>query len=424
MNEKLLQFIWQYSLYQPSGLTTADGQPVTVVHPGMRNTHAGPDFLQAKVRIGDTLLAGHVELHVNGSDWHRHGHQHDDAYGNVILHVVYNDDDKIGLPNIPVLELAKAIPAHILTKYDSLMQASYAIPCASQLGAVSDITKESWLSRLLAERWEEKQAGWQSLLDDSKGDWRNVLYWRMAANFGFKVNADAFLQLARSIPLNVFTKGGSLLQIEAILFGQAGMLDADFTDEYPNQLKREYAYLQKKYKLEPIPAHLWKFLRMRPANFPTIRIAQFAALIHKSFHLFSQIAETHTVKEIITLLDVTAGEYWDSHYRFDEPSDVSSTKHLGKSSIQNIIINTIAPLQFLYASLQGTASQQERALQWLDTIPAERNNIISIWEDCGWKPANAGQSQAMIQLYNNYCTGKKCLSCAIGLKLLKSVPQE
>jgi hypothetical protein len=173
-----------------------------------------------------------------------------------------------------------------------------------------------------------------------------------------------------------------------------------------------------------MPVHLWKFLRMRPANFPTIRIAQFATLIHKSFHLFSQITETHTVKEIIPLLDVTASSYWDDHYRFDEPSDVSSPKHLGKSSIQNIIINTIAPVQFLYASLQGTATQQERALQWLDTIPAERNNIISIWESCGWKPANAGQSQAMIQLYNNYCTGKKCLSCAIGLKLLKSVPQE
>jgi hypothetical protein len=424
MNENLLQFIWQYSLYQPTGLITADGQPVTVVHPGMRNTHAGPDFLQAKVRVGDTLLAGHVELHVNGSDWHRHGHQHDDAYGNVILHVVYNDDDKIGLPNIPVLELAKAIPINVLTKYDGLMQASYAIPCASQLGSVSGITKESWLSRLLAERWEEKQAGWQSLLDDSKGDWRNVLYWRMAANFGFKVNADAFLQLARSIPLNVFTKGGSLLQVEAILFGQAGMLDADFTDDYPNQLKQEYNYLRGKYKLQPMPVHLWKFLRMRPANFPTIRIAQFAALIHKSFHLFSQITETHTVKEIMPLLDVTASSYWDDHYRFDEPSDVSSPKHLGKSSIQNIIINTIAPVQFLYASLQGTAIQQERALQWLDTIPAERNNIISIWEDCGWKPANAGQSQAMIQLYNNYCTGKQCLSCAIGLKLLKSIPQE
>ncbi len=422
MNENLLQFIWQYSLYQPAGLLTADGQPVTVVHPGMRNTHAGPDFLQAKVRVGDTLLAGHVELHVNGSDWHRHGHQHDDAYGNVILHVVYNDDDKIGLPNIPVLELAKAIPTHVLTKYDSLMQASYAIPCASQLGSVTDITKESWLSRLLAERWEEKQSGWQSLLDDSKGDWRNVLYWRMAANFGFKVNADAFLQLARSIPLNVFTKGGSLLQVEAILFGQAGMLEADFTDDYPKQLKQEYNYLRGKYKLQPMLVHLWKFLRMRPANFPTIRIAQFAALIHKSFHLFSQITETHTVKEITPLLDVTASSYWDDHYRFDESSDVSSPKHLGKSSIQNIIINTIAPVQFLYASLQGTATQQERALQWLDTIPAERNNIISIWESCGWKPTNAGQSQAMIQLYNSYCTGKKCLSCAIGLRLLKSIP--
>lgn len=419
MQEKLLQFIWQYSLYNPTQLTTTKGEAVTVVHPGMYNTNAGPDFLEAKIRVGDTLLVGHTELHVNSSDWRKHGHDNDAAYNNVVLHVVYKHDVEAGPKNTAILELANHIPPDVLKKYEYLMQAKTEIPCASQLQSVRDITRESLLSRMLAERWEEKQSVWVDLLEKSAGDWRNVLYWRMAANFGFKVNADVFLALAQSIPHNVFAKGNSLLQTEAILFGQAGMLDYNFADDYPNQLKQEYAYLRQKFKLNPLRSHRWKFLRLRPANFPTIRIAQFAALVHQSFHLFSQIVETHSVKEILPLLEVTASEYWDNHYRFDEETDVKSKKHLGKLSVYNIIINTIAPIQFLYAQAHGTAKDQEQALQLLDTIPAEKNNITSLWQDYEWKAANAGHSQAMIQLYNNYCTKKRCLECAIGLSLIK-----
>ena len=419
MQEKLLQFIWQYSLYNPTQLTTTNGEQVTVVHPGMYNTNAGPDFLEAKIRVGNTLLVGHAELHINSSDWVKHKHDNDAAYNNVILHVVYKHDADAGPKNTAVLELANHIPADVLKKYETLMQSKTDVPCASQLQKVRDITKESLLSRMLAERWEEKQIVWLDLLEKSAGDWRNVLYWRMAANFGFKVNAETFLALAQSIPHNVFAKGGSLLQTEAILFGQAGMLNYTFKDEYPNQLKEEYAFLKQKYKLNPLQAHQWKFMRLRPANFPTIRIAQFAALVHKSFHLFSQIVETHTVKEVLPLLEVTASPYWDNHYRFDEEADVVSNKHLGKASVHNIIINTIAPIQFLYAQAHGTAKDQERALQLLDTIPAEKNAITTMWQDCQWRPANAGHSQAMIQLYNNYCTKKRCLECAIGLSLIK-----
>lgn len=419
MNEKLLQFIWKYSLYNPGGLCTVDGEHITIVHPGFYNTDSGPDFLQAKIRIGNTLLAGHIELHVNNSDWDKHNHHTDPAYKNVILHVVYNNDIAATLGNIAILELAPFIPADVLNRYDKLILSATSIPCSSRLNDVKHITKESWLSRMLAERWEEKQSAWEELLADSAGDWRNVLYWRMAANFGFKINADAFLQLAQSIPLNLFAKGGSLLQTEAILFGQAGMLNDDFTDEYPNLLKKEYTYQKQKHRLQPMAPHLWKFLRLRPANFPTIRIAQFAALIHRSFHLFSQITETHTIKEIAPLLDVTASEYWNNHYRFDELSENNTPKKLGKSSIENIIINTIAPVQFLYARTHGTEREQELALQILDTIKPETNNIISLWAEHGWKAANAGQSQAMIQLYNSYCRQKRCLECSIGLNLIK-----
>jgi hypothetical protein len=420
MQEKLLQFIWRYSLYNPTQLTTTNGEPVTVVHPGMYNTNAGPDFLEAKIRVGDTLLVGHTELHINSSDWVKHKHDNDAAYNNVVLHVVYKHDADAGPKNTAVLELAQHIPADVLKKYETLMQSKTDVPCASQLQKVRDITKESLLSRMLAERWEEKQTVWLDLLEKSAGDWRNVLYWRMAANFGFKVNAETFLALAQSIPHNVFAKGASLLQTEAILFGQAGMLNYTFKDEYPNQLKEEYAFLKQKYKLNPLQAHQWKFLRLRPANFPTIRIAQFAALVHKSFHLFSQIVETHTVKEVLPLLEVTASPYWDNHYKFDEEADVISKKHLGKASVHNIIINTIAPIQFLYAQAHGTTKDQERALQLLDTIPAEKNAITTMWQDYQWKPANAGHSQAMIQLYNNYCTKKRCLECSVGLALLKN----
>jgi hypothetical protein len=425
MNERLLQFIWQHSLYQPTALTTVDGETVTIVHPGLYNTNAGPDFLEAKVRVGKTLLAGHIELHVNTSDWDKHGHEHDEKYRNIVLHVVYHNDNGKSAANTPILELKKHIPKEVINNYGSLIQAPAAIPCSNHLHNIRSITKESWLTRMLAERWEEKLTDWKELLDSSAGDWSNLMYWRTAANFGFKVNTAPFLMLARSLPLNILAKHReNLVQIEALLFGQAGMLNEKFKEKYPNVLKAEYEYLAKKYKLQPILVHHWKFLRLRPANFPTVRIAQFAALVHKSLHLFSKIVELHTVKEIIPLLDVIASEYWNTHYQFGEPQEKPSKKHFGTSSIHNIIINTIAPIQFLYASQQGTSRQQEKALQLLEDVPLEKNSILERWNVNGWKSENAAQSQALIQLYNNYCSSKRCLDCSIGLSIFKSGPNK
>lgn len=425
MQEALLQFIWQYSLYRPANMRTTAGELVTVIHPGMRNTHAGPDFLQAKIKVGDTLLVGNVELHLRTSHWLQHGHQHDAAYSKLILHVVYEDDGATIENDAPTLVLKPHIPQSVLQQYATLMQPSPALPCASQLGSVKDIVKESWLNRLLAERWEQKLGEWDELFAASAGDWRSLLYWRMAANFGFKVNATPFLMLAQSLPLNILARhSDNLMQLEALLFGQAAMLQGTFTDAYPRHLQREYQYLRQKYKLEPIDGSLWKFLRMRPANFPTIRIAQFAALVARSVNLFSQIIETQTIKDMSQLLDVQAGSYWDDHYRLDEPSPVHAVKHLGKASIQNIIINTIAPIRFLYAREQGTAAQQQDALQLLETMKPERNNIIALWDSYGWKAVNAAQAQAQIQLHNNYCLPRRCLSCSIGLSLLRTAPAE
>ncbi len=420
MNEALLQFIWQYSLYNVVGLQTTGGEPLTIMHAGKLNRDAGPDFLEAKIKVGNTILVGNIELHIKSSDWLKHGHQDDAAYKNLILHVVYENDAIDVAGNTPVFVIRDHIMPQVSPKYTGLMQQTKKLPCAGQHQAVRDITKEAWLSRLLAERWEQKLGDWNVLLENSVDDWRNLLYWRMAANFGFKTNATPFLMLAQSLPLNLPVKQReNLTQIEALLFGQAGMLEDDFKDDYPRELQREYDYLRKKYSLRPMQAHLWKFMRMRPANFPTIRIAQFAALIHKSVHLFSRIIETHSVKEIEPLLDVTASSYWDTHYQFDVPQKKATPKSLGNSSIQNIIINTIAPIQFLYAARQGTEQLQEKALQLLEAVPAEENNITRLWADNDWKAANAAQSQALIQLYNNYCTPRRCLECTIGLNILK-----
>lgn len=421
MNEALFQFIWQYSLYRVTDLHTANGEPLTVMYCGKLNRDAGPDFLEAKIKVGKTILVGNIEMHLKSNDWLRHGHQHDAAYKNLVLHVVYEDDVKNVAGNTPVLVLKDHIPAHIIGQYKDLMQSANKLPCARQHDKVKEITKEGWLSRLLAERWEQKLGDWNVLLENSAEDWRNLLYWRMAANFGFKTNATPFLMLAQSLPLNIPTKHkDNLMQIEALLFGQAGMLDDDFEDDYPRELQREYDYLRKKYKLKPIAGHLWKFLRMRPANFPTVRIAQFAALMYKSLHLFSQIIETHSVKEIEPLLDVTASSYWDDHVQFDTAQKKKSPKALGKSSVLNIIINTIAPIQFLYAAKQDTYKLQEKALQLLEAVPAEKNNITSLWEENGWKAANAAQSQALLQLYNKYCSSKRCLECTVGLNIIKT----
>jgi hypothetical protein len=421
LQEQLLQFIWQHSLYNPTQLYTVDGEIVTIVHPGSLNTNAGPDFLDARVRIDDTLLAGNIELHILTSDWQKHGHSNDAAYNNVILHVVYENDIAEPEAGIPLLILKDHIAISVLNQYESLSAVATNIPCATQLPTVRDITKEAWLSRLLVERWEEKLVSWKELLDESVEDWRNLLYWRMAANFGFKINAEPFLQLARSLPLNILAKHkDNKVQIEALLFGQSGMLDKEFKDEYPNQLNIEYQYLRTKYKLQPLPAHLWKFLRLRPANFPTIRIAQFADLITRSLHLFSQLIECNDIKQISPLLQAEASEYWRTHYTFDELAEDAVSKKLGKSSIENIIINTVAPIQFLYAQRMGYSGMQERALQLLDTLKPEKNHITDEWAGYKWPSKNASESQAHIQLYNNYCLPKKCLQCAIGLNILKA----
>lgn len=424
MNEQLFQFIWQYSLYTSVNLFSAEGEKIIVQYSGQYNNDSGPDFSEAKIKIGDTLWVGNVELHLKTSDWFKHGHQKNKAYDNIILHVVLEHD----LPfdsqqKIPILELKNHIPKHIVLNYEALQYTVRPIPCAAYLNQVNELTKSSWLARLLVERWEMKFAEWNELLRQNAHDWRLLLYWRLAANFGFKTNATPFLALAQSIPVNILGRHHqNLFQIEALLFGQAGMLAQDFKEEYPFRLKQEYEYLAKKYKLKPISAHLWKFMRMRPANFPTIRIAQFASLIHHSLHLFTQIISSSSLNDLKQLFEVTASDYWDNHFRFDEQQNTSIAKNLGEESIQNIIINTIAPLRYLYSSHSGIGNHCETSMNLLEQLAPEKNKIIAEWEKLQWSPESAAQSQALIQLFNHYCSAKKCLSCSIGHSIIKLRP--
>ncbi len=420
MNEVLLQYLWQNKLIQPVGLKTLNGEPVVIVHQGRHNTNAGPDFLEAKIKIGNTLWVGNVELHVKSSDWFKHYHQHDEAYKNIILHVVYESDKVHTSPSFPEMEVKDNIPLDLVERYSQLMGNQNPIACASQNLSYDDLKWSMFLESLLIERWEQRLHEWRTILSHKNNDWRSLLYYRLAANFGFHINRDAFLQLAQSLPLNIIAKHRTnLVQVEALLFGNAGLLHNKPTDDYEASLEQEYHYLRRKYQLEPIKAHLWKFMRLRPQNFPTIRIAQFAALLHQSESLFSKMMEISDAESLMQILKVSASTYWDNHFRFGEQTEKSTPKKLGADAITNILINTVAPMQFLYAKEQGKHELSDKSIHLLQAIKPENNNIIRLWEKLGRKATDAAQTQAMLQLYNEYCSSKKCLQCSVGNYLLR-----
>lgn len=421
LTEDLFQHIWKCRLFNTTGLTTIDGVPVEVQYTGVHNHDAGPDFTAAKIKIGNTLWAGNVELHLRTSDWYRHGHQHNQQYSNVILHVVFEHDvayyDTDHMP--PCIALEQQIPKMLLGRYkQQFRQSSVFVPCEYSASQVPDLIWHNWKERLLIERWERKTTTLHTWLLQTKYNWEEVCYRAIAQSFGVPVNAPAFLQLAQSLPHNLLTRHRpSLLQLEALLFGQAGMLQEAFEDEYPLELQQEYNYLRHKYKLQPIPTHLWKWLRMRPASFPTLRIASLAALLHKTPHLFSKILETETITGFEQLFSVQLSAYWHEHYHLDGP--LTQTYCPGKLAVHNILINTILPLLFLYGREKGLSYYQDRALDLIEQLPAEENRITQGWDDIGVCQKSALDSQALLQLKQNYCDKKRCLECAIGAKLLR-----
>jgi len=421
MNEDFLQYIWQHRLYLPEGNLTADGELVEPLQPGQLNTDAGPDFTDVRVRIGDTLWAGCVEVHLQSSDWERHGHHTDPAYNNVVLHVVYRHDTdtyNARRQKIPVMELH--FDERYYNNYHRLADSKSRIACRDELRIIDEFSLASWLERLTVERLEQKAEAIMQVYAATGNHWEETLYQRLARNFGFSLNALPFESLAKSLPLKILLKHrDNLLQIEALLFGQAGMLaDALIADAYHAELRKEYRYLQKKYSLEPIDRFLWKFLRLRPINFPTLRIAQFAGLIYHNEHLFSQITEVKSVDTIEKLFELKASAYWDTHYVFGKESPMRR-KPLGKSAIRTVLINTVVPFLFVYGKARGIDDFCTRAVALLESLPAERNAILSQWEDLGVRNSNAFTSQALLQLNNGYCQPRRCLQCAIGNRIVR-----
>lgn len=415
--EKLLQFIWQFGYFNKTNLLTTEGEGLSVIFPGALNKNGGPDFTGAKIRVGETTFFGNVELHLLTSDWEKHGHQNDKQYSNVILHVVFQHDKKLDHA-IPVLELEPRISTLLLERYNVLMNADSFIPCSAGISSVGELVWVSWKERLLVERLTRKSAQILRLLGESNAHWEEVFWWLLARNFGIKVNADAFEAIARSIPVSILARHkSSIHQLEALLFGQAGLLEGEFMENYPKLLQREYRFLQKKYSLTPVSLPL-QFLRMRPGAFPTIRLAQLATLMQQSSHLFSAVIDAKEAGEITQLLQVTANDFWHYHYSFQETSAFKK-KSLGIETIENILINTVAPVLFSYGLYHREDKFREKALRWLEEIGAEKNSITKGFADLAVKAGTAYDSQALIELKNEYCSPRKCLSCAVGNNLLK-----
>ena len=420
MTERLLQFIWQFQYYNNGELSTVSGERVQIISPGLINNNQGPDFSNAKIKIAKTTWAGSIELHIKTSDWNRHNHNGDKNYTNVVLHVVWENDETNNDSRhaIPIVELKDRVSKILLHRYDTLMNNASFIPCEKNIDTIRELAWKSWKERLLAERLLRKSSVVEQFLRQSNYHWEESFWWMLARNFGIPVNGSAFEAIAKSISITILAKHKNQVhQLEALLFGQAGLLDMNFTEDYPGLLQKEYKFLRAKYTLSPIhqPVH---FLRMRPGNFPTIRLAQLAALLHESSHLFSKIKETESIKDVRKWFDLPANDYWHYHYRFDELSPFRR-KNIGESMKDNIIINTIVPVLFAYGNYNNEVRYKLKALQWLEETRTETNVITKGFNSIGIGSKSAYDSQSLIELKNEYCNKRKCLDCTVGNYLLR-----
>ena len=406
-------------------LRTDDGMVVEVVRSGEYNTSAGPDFFNAQLRLDGTLWAGNVEIHIHSSDWQRHNHHKDPAYDSCILHVVYENDATTLRMNgfhIPTIEIKNKYSTYLWENYLRLIGTRGWIACQSRIKEADENTWKITIDRMIQEKLEQKSQQIFIALKGNKGNWEECFYQFLARNFGFQLNAMPFEMLARSLPLKFIMKERDhLLDLEALLFGQAGMLVGKFNEDYPLHLQKVYGHLSKKYSLKNIPYSSWKLLRLRPVNFPALRLAQFAALLNKYPTLFSIIIEANSIKEIISVFEIMASEYWNTHYHFHREASFK-IKKLGISSIYNILINTCIPFLYAWGKYTGAKDLTERALYFLHLVPPENNHLIRHWKEIGINVHSALDSQSLIQLKIVYCSEKKCLSCNIGNMLINALP--
>ncbi|NJB87664.1 hypothetical protein GGR26_003448 [Lewinella marina] len=423
MKEDFLHYLWRLARFDLRDLTTTTDEPLTIQQFGVSNTNAGPDFDDARIRIGGLQWAGKVEMHLRSSEWYDHGHDRDPAYDGVILHVVLEEDRPVYRRDgsrIPCLELRQRIPAGVHNRYWRLLHNEYWVPCQTQLASVTAPVRALWLQRILAERLTRRSAAFAARLETEGRDWEAAFYLTLARVMGGKVNGEAMEMLAASLPLRLLQKHKhSLLQLEALLFGQSGLLPEPAAGEvaYVGQLRREYQLLRTKYELQPLPATAWRFLRMRPNNFPTVRIAQLACLYHRSGQLFGKALAAADVRELRNMFVVHLSNYWRDHYRFG-PVGERRPARLGEAAVRSILINAVAPAYFTYGQMRGEQRFQDRAVELLEELPAESNAVIRQWNKLGWPAASAADSQALLELKSAYCAPTRCTSCAVGCAIL------
>jgi len=419
--ETLLHYVWKHKLYEQSDLRTEEGIPFEVLDSGMYNSNAGPDFFNAKIRMEEKTWVGNVEIHTVSSDWYKHQHEKDKAYNSVILHVAETIDeaeicDSAGRL-IPQWKIQ--IPERIQANYSYLLNTEASIPCLGKISEIPEVYLNDWESALLVERLERKTNTLLHLLQERKNDWNEVFYIALSRNFGFGINNDAFERLAKSLPLKTILKHqNSITQVEALFLGQAGLLEEDISeDAYFLELQKEYAFLKKKYKLKPLDSHIFKSLRIRPNNFPHIKIVQLAGIIRKAQGIFSNLLTISELEPLYSLFISEIADYWLTHYHFEKAS-VKRTKNLGLSTIQLLIINTVVPVFFAYGKKKNMETYMERAIRLLESLKPESNSIITLFSRSGIEIHNACDSQALMQLKREYCDQKKCIFCRIGHQLL------
>jgi len=426
MKEDFLHYVWQHQYFDKTDLHTAAGETITVLKAGYRNADAGPDFLNARLQLGDVEWNGAVEIHLRASDWHRHQHQTDAKYDQVVLHVVYTADQDVHRTNgslIPVLALAPRISPDLLTTYRRLLDqpAPVALPCAPLLPVVPEIARTMMVERALLERVEQKAAGVEALHQALGEDWEATTYHALAAGFGFQKNSEPLARLAKALPLPILRRHRhDLRQTEALVFGQAGFLAENSetaADIYILGLREEHAFLRHKYGLESaLPVHEWNFLRLRPANFPPVRLAQLAALLHTRPTLFDALLSAGSVAALEQFFQAPVSDYWRQHYRPGKPGKVPA---LGLGSVHLLVTNVVVPLRVAYARHVGQPELVEAAVGLLEQLPAEHNHLTEPYELLGFRHRTAADSQGLLALSRDYCQPRRCLHCAVGSRILQ-----
>jgi hypothetical protein len=421
MKEDFLHYLWKFKKFDTLNLKTFNNEEITIINVGQYLELAGPDFFNAQITIGNQKWAGNVEIHLKSSDWYVHHHEKDTGYENVILHVVWEHDTEIFRSNnteIPVLELKKYVDKETVKNYQSLMAPKSWIFCEKQLKEIDEFAFKNWQERLFFERLERKSQPIFNLLEQTNQDWEAVLFCLLAKNFGLNMNGEIFFKIAQSIPFSIIRKESFEVEnLEALIFGASGLLDSEKEDNYFKDLKFRYFYLLHKYQMEKSCIEPVQFFKHRPDNFPTIRLSQLANLYHSQQNLFSKISTLNSLKDIYEVFQVSASEYWLSHYQFDKESP-KKKKPLSKSFIDLIVINTIIPLQFAFAKSQGKEISED-LIRLLNEVAPEKNAVLDKFNSFGIQSKSAFETQSLLQLKNEYCNKSKCLECVVGMELLK-----